>query len=133
MARRIQRELDELKKDAPETISAGPREGNLYVWDGMIIGSVATPYEGGMFKLLIQFPDGYPFCPPKIFFVFFKCLIVIFNQLLRILLFFNRVHQNFHSIIIKTFILYHIQHIEFDFKPLFRIINSEIKPLSMPL
>jgi hypothetical protein len=71
--------------------------------------------------------------PPKIFFVFFKCLIVIFNQLLRILLFFNRVHQNFHSIIIKTFILYHIQHIEFDFKPLFRIINSEIKPLSMPL
>jgi len=69
MARRIQRELDELKKDAPETISAGPREGNLYVWDGMIIGSVATPYEGEMFKLLIQFPEGYPFCPPKVFFV----------------------------------------------------------------
>jgi ubiquitin-conjugating enzyme E2 D/E len=67
--RRIQREHQDLAKDAPENCSAGPRGENIYVWDALIIGPTDSPYAGGMFNLEIHFSNDYPFKPPKLTFL----------------------------------------------------------------
>lgn len=64
---RLQREYAEILREAPETISAGPSaEGNLRLWEGVLIGPTGSPYEGGLFRLEIVFPEEYPFKPPAI-------------------------------------------------------------------
>jgi ubiquitin-conjugating enzyme E2 D/E len=66
--RRIQKEVEEFKKDAPENCSAGPRTDNMYIWDGMIMGPSESPFAGGVYSLEIHFPSEYPFKPPKVMF-----------------------------------------------------------------
>jgi ubiquitin-conjugating enzyme E2 D/E len=66
--RRITKEIQDLKKDAPENCSAGPRGENIYLWDAVIMGPSETPYAGGLFNLEIYFPSDYPFKPPKVVF-----------------------------------------------------------------
>lgn len=67
--RRLQKEYDDITKsihkEIPENISTGPT-ANMLNWDATIIGAVGTPYEGGMFKLGITFPNNYPFMPPVV-------------------------------------------------------------------
>lgn len=69
--KRIQMEMSRMKnsicREIPENISAGPvSENNLLHWSAIIIGAVGTPYEGGMFKLTMVFPNNYPFVPPVV-------------------------------------------------------------------
>lgn len=68
--KRLQFEKKLIDNDPPENCSAGPiNENNLYKWEGSIIGPSNTPYSGGLFKLSIEFPQRYPFKPPKVKFI----------------------------------------------------------------
>jgi len=68
--KRITRELIDIKKDPITNCDAYPLDDNdIYHWEGLIIGPSDSPYEKGIFKLKIEFPNDYPFKPPKIKFI----------------------------------------------------------------
>lgn len=69
---RVQKELVDCNKDSDISgVSIDLQGGgsSLYHLTGTISGPVATPYEGGIFRIDIRLPDGYPFEPPKMQFI----------------------------------------------------------------
>ena len=67
--RRIQNESKEMLTNPPANCSAGPiNEQDIFSWNATIMGPEGSPYEGGVFKLKIDFPSDFPFNPPKMLF-----------------------------------------------------------------
>ncbi|KAI8084828.1 ubiquitin carrier protein, related [Halteromyces radiatus] len=67
--KRIQRELNDLAKNPPPGITAGPVDEDMFHWKGSVAGPENTPYKGGTFYLDIVFSADYPFKPPKVKFI----------------------------------------------------------------
>ena len=67
--KRLNKELEEIQNNPPCNCSASTIEEDIYHWNATIIGPAYTPYENGIFKLDINFPENYPFKPPKVKFV----------------------------------------------------------------
>ena len=67
--KRLLRDFKSLSDDPPEGISGVPRNNNIMVWDAVICGPDETPFEGGTFRLTINFTEEYPNKPPKLRFV----------------------------------------------------------------
>ena len=50
-------------------VSAAPQENNIMAWNGVIFGPDDTPWDGGTFKLSLEFTEDYPNKPPVVKFV----------------------------------------------------------------
>lgn len=67
---RLMSDLREITADPPDGISAAVmNDSNLYEWRASITGPEDTPWEGGIYALVLEFDGSYPEKPPKIRFV----------------------------------------------------------------
>ena len=65
--KRIQKELTQFNKEAPEGLTAGPEDdSDMFKWNASLTGPENSPYEGGTFNLIMEFRKDYPFKPPKV-------------------------------------------------------------------
>jgi ubiquitin-conjugating enzyme E2 A len=62
--RRLMNDLKSLQKE--ETLVASPRDDNIMIWDAVLPGPDDTPWEGGLFNLVLTFSDEYPNQPPRV-------------------------------------------------------------------
>lgn len=72
--KRITRELQIIKQEIKgeenyNIIDANIIDDNISRWLVKIKGPKDTPYENGIFKLDVSFPNSFPFTPPKIKFL----------------------------------------------------------------
>ncbi|OJD14084.1 hypothetical protein AJ78_05530 [Emergomyces pasteurianus Ep9510] len=68
MTTRILKETRRLVSDPVPGITAVPKEGNFRYFDVTLEGPADSPYAGGIFKLELFLPDGYPMDPPQVLF-----------------------------------------------------------------
>ena len=66
--RRLMKDLQEIEKNTIPTVgvTARPQNDNMYIWHANLRGPEGTPYEGGVFHLVMTFPTNYPHSPPTI-------------------------------------------------------------------
>ena len=67
--KRLLRDFKRLQKDPPSGIQAAPLDNNVMTWQAVIIGPDDTPWEGGTFRLVLEFSEDYPNKPPVVRFV----------------------------------------------------------------
>ena len=68
LPRRIIKETQRLLQEPVPGITAIPSEDNARHFHVSIEGPTDSPYEGGIFRLELFLPDGYPMDPPKVLF-----------------------------------------------------------------
>ncbi|KAF3504581.1 hypothetical protein F2Q69_00041892, partial [Brassica cretica] len=67
--KRLMRDFKRLQQDPPAGISGAPQDKNIMLWNAVIFGPDDTPWDGGTFKLSLQFSEDYPNKPPTVRFV----------------------------------------------------------------
>ncbi|RWR82156.1 ubiquitin-conjugating enzyme E2 2-like protein [Cinnamomum micranthum f. kanehirae] len=64
--KRLMRDFKRLQQDPPAGISGAPNDNNIMLWNAVIFGPDDTPWDGGTFKLTLQFSEDYPNKPPTV-------------------------------------------------------------------
>ena len=67
--RRLVNDLKRVEQEDSNGIFASPQQNNILCWEAVIFGPDDTPWEGGSFKLLLEFSEEYPTKPPSIKFM----------------------------------------------------------------
>mmetsp|Transcript_12877 Transcript_12877/g.14785 ORF Transcript_12877/g.14785 Transcript_12877/m.14785 type:complete len:154 (+) Transcript_12877:43-504(+) len=67
-SKRLLKEYNDLTTNTPDGVVVTSDSPGLH-WDVLFSGPSETPYEGGTFMVKIEFPDNYPFKPPKAKFI----------------------------------------------------------------
>jgi len=66
VTKRLQQELLSLMMSGEKGVSAFPDGDNLFKWNGTISGPIGTAYEGLEYRLILEFPNGYPIVAPRV-------------------------------------------------------------------
>ena len=68
--RRLLKDLKKMQGDSTqESIQASPIDDSLFQWEAVIFGPEDTIWEGGIFKLHLEFSEDYPNKAPKVKFL----------------------------------------------------------------
>ncbi|KAJ0248004.1 hypothetical protein HA466_0163760 [Hirschfeldia incana] len=67
--KRLMRDFKRLHRDPPAGVSGAPRDNDIMLWNAVIFGPDDTPWDGGTFKLSLQFSEDYPNKPLTVRFV----------------------------------------------------------------
>ena len=67
--KRLLKDLKKLQEDDSGSITATPEGDSLFTWSAVIFGPDDTEWEGGIFKLIMEFSEDYPNKPPKVKFL----------------------------------------------------------------
>jgi len=65
---RLMNEYKRIKKEPIENITFDVNENNLLSWKFTLFGPHESPYEGGIYNGVIDFPENYPHKPPRVTF-----------------------------------------------------------------
>lgn len=60
------RDFKKLQEEPPTGLSASPMEDSIMHWDAVIFGPEDTPWEGGTFRLTLEFTEDYPNKSPTV-------------------------------------------------------------------
>jgi len=63
------RDFKRLQSEPPQGVSGAPLENNILQWHAVIFGPDDSPWEGGTFKLSLEFSEEYPNKPPVVKFL----------------------------------------------------------------
>ncbi|CAL8128085.1 unnamed protein product [Orchesella dallaii] len=67
--KRLHADLKRVSQNPPVGITVDMQDdGNIFKWNAMIYGPFDTPFEGGCFRLKMEFPNDYPARPPSVYF-----------------------------------------------------------------
>jgi ubiquitin-conjugating enzyme E2 A len=67
--RRLINDFKRLEQEEANGIFAAPQENNIMCWEAVIFGPEETQWEGGSFKLILEFSEEYPNKPPNVKFI----------------------------------------------------------------
>ncbi|CAI9297163.1 unnamed protein product [Lactuca saligna] len=67
--KRLMRDFKRLQQDPPAGISGAPQDNNIMLWNAVIFGPDDSPWDGGTFKLALQYSEDYPNKAPTVRFV----------------------------------------------------------------
>jgi hypothetical protein len=67
--RRLLRDFRRLQGDPPSGVTGAPMDTNIMLWQAVIFGPDDTPWEGGTFKLVLEFTEDYPNKAPSVRFL----------------------------------------------------------------
>ncbi|CAL8461877.1 g1408 [Coccomyxa elongata] len=67
--KRLMRDFRRLQQDPPQGVNGSPNPDNIMLWNAVIFGPEDTPWDGGTFKLSLQFTEEYPNKAPVVKFV----------------------------------------------------------------
>jgi ubiquitin-conjugating enzyme E2 G1 len=68
-SRILQKHFHGVQSDPSCGFSAGLINDDIFKWRVTLIGPPKTPYEGGIFPAILEFPEDFPNNPPKMRFV----------------------------------------------------------------
>jgi len=64
-SKRLMKELSQMEaqmeKGEVDWATAEPEGDDAFTWNCSVIGPAESPYEGGVFNLVMKFPPNYPF------------------------------------------------------------------------
>ena len=68
--KRLLNKFKSLKEnESRQEFCVSPYETDIMKWDGIIFGPPSSSYENGIFRLMLQFSNRYPFEPPQVKFL----------------------------------------------------------------